>query len=320
MMNKSMGLHTEQLLDEVEARMRAQFTGFPAAVVENLDPLILTDSQRTRPKITLLVGKMFSAKKEALISIAAAVEMLHTATLTHDKLVNHSDPQNARHPIFITSATVLTGDLAFAAAAQLAASAKNISIMQKFSETLQFIVNGGINDLFRNGNHEYLETYYNRIHSKTASIFEIATGMAATIGSANEAEIKSAYQFGYNLGMAFQIMKDVSAFSAQAPTPNQQIVSELQQGIMTLPTIFYQKMHPDKLDTQMLTKRNGNNQAQIQKLIMSIRQSEAIEQAIQEAHRFLDIGLQALLLLPNSKERNELERISKFEVHPQSLM
>ena len=319
-MNKSIKLNIQPLVDEVYARMRAQFSGYPENLINSLDQLILTERVQIRPKITLLIGNMFSVEQEDLINLAAAVEMLHIATQIHNELVDQSSPSNADQYIFITSATVLTGDLAFAAAAQLAAAANNIAIMQKFSETLQFIVNGEITYLFRNGNHDHLEAYYNRIHSKSASIFEIATGMAATIGSANEAEIKSAFEFGFNLGMAYQILNDVHAFSGNGTMLDKQEGNERQQSMLTLPTILYQKMYPETLAIQTLTKRNGNNKVEIEELIKSIRQSKAIDQAIQEAKGFLENGLESLFQLPESQERYELERITKFEVQPNGLM
>jgi geranylgeranyl pyrophosphate synthase len=309
-METNIQINMEQLIEKVEIRMRDQFSGYPDAIIDNLDQLIIPEESRIRPKLTLLVGNLFQAEKDALINLAAAVEMLHTATQIHNTLVDHSGQHRTHsenHGKFKTSATVLTGDLAFAAAAQLAAAVNRISVMQKFSETLQFIINGEITYLFLNGNHNHLEAYYHRIHAKTASIFEIATGMAAMVGTANEGEIKAAYEFGYNLGMAYQIMEDVQNFYGKSSTPGQQAGNDVQQGILTLPILLYQQYHADELNIQSLTKRNGNNHAKIEKIIASIRASDSIDQAIREAEKFIDRGLYLLEEFPYTPERIELQ-------------
>ena len=215
-MKTKLKIPTHSLISEVENRMRAQFAGNPSYLVSTLDQLIVAGGKHIRPNIILLIGSMFEAEQEALLNLAAAIEMMHTATLVHYDLVDETDQRRGYPTInarFTTSATVLAGDLAFAAAAKLAAAVKSIPVMQNFSETLQFIVNGEITYMFNDGGQGGQEAYYDWIHAKTASVFELAAGLAATLGSANQAEIDAAYQFGYNIGMAFQITDDVLDFS-----------------------------------------------------------------------------------------------------------
>jgi len=196
--------------------MRAQFSGYPSTLVARLDQLILSDDKRIRPTIILLLGSIFKTERETLLDLAAAIEMMHIATRVHDDLSDRGGRPRGHNKIstrFTTSATILAGDFAFAAAAQLAAATKSIAVMRKFSETLQFIVNGEITYMFSNGKSCDQEAYYRWIHAKTASVFEIAAGMPAQSGFANKVEVSAAYQFGYNLGMAFQIADDVLDFT-----------------------------------------------------------------------------------------------------------
>ena len=215
---------------------------------------------------------------------------------------------NAR---FTTSATILAGDLAFASAAQLAAAVARTTVMRRFSETLQFIVNGEITYLFNDGAQGSRAAYYDWIHAKTASVFELASELAATIGTASPVEIKAATQYGYNLGMAFQIMRDIQDFVGDPFVLDKPAGNDLRLGNITLPTMLYLEAHPDQFDIDSIRKSNGNGQGEIDALIGAIRQSDVLEQATKEADRFLKRGLESLYILPDTPERAELALLAK---------
>jgi geranylgeranyl pyrophosphate synthase len=240
--------------------------------------------------------------------------MMHAATLIHDDLVDNAAQRRGQQTVntrFSTSATVLAGDLAFAAAAQLGAATQSITVMQKFSETLQIIVNGEISYMFKDNDHTNLQAYYDWIYAKTASVFKLAAGMAATIGTASPAEIEAANQFGYNIGMAFQVTDDILDFIGDPAVLGKPTGNDLRQGTLTLPTLLYIEAHPNSLDISTTHQGNGNGQGHIEDLITSIRQSEAIEQSLQIADRFLQEGLAALDQLPETPERAELARLAR---------
>jgi geranylgeranyl pyrophosphate synthase len=256
---------------------------------------------------------MFDAEQETLLNLAAAVEMMHTATQVHDHLTSIANQRHGQVTLntrFATSATVLAGDLAFAAAAQLAAATNRITVMEKFSETLQIIISGEITHMFNNGNRRDQEAYFGWIRAKTASVFELASGMGATIGSASPAEIGAATQFGHNIGMAFQITDDILDFAGDPSALGKPAGSNLRQGIITLPTLFYLEAHPNDMDLIPISKGNGNGLGHIESIITAIRQSDAIDQAAREADRFLQLGLEALARLPDTPERTKLSLLA----------
>ena len=313
-MNSKLKIPVYSLIRDVSERLQAQFAGNPSYLVSTLEQLIPAEEKSLRPTIILMVGSIFEAERENLVNLAAAIEMLHTATLVHNELVDDSGQSPDRPAVnarFTTSATILAGDLAFASAAQLAAAVANTTVMQRFSETLQFIVNGEITYLFNDGAQGSREAYYEWIHAKTASVFELASELAATIGSASPSEIKAATQFGYNLGMAFQIMCDIRDFMGDPFIQDKTTGSDLRLGNITLPTLFYLESHPDQFDIHSIRKSNGNGQAEIDELIGAIRQSDALEQATKEANRFLKRALEALPRLPDKPERTELALLAQ---------
>jgi geranylgeranyl pyrophosphate synthase len=309
-MNTKLKTPLQLLYPKVEDRMRAQFSGNPSFLVTTIDQFLLLEDNRIRPNIIFLIGGIFDAEEEILLELAAAVEMMHTATRVHDDLsddAKRSRNQKSINSRFTTSATVLAGDFAFAAASQLAAATKRIIVMQKFSETLQFIVNGEITNMFNNGDRRDPQAYYDWIHAKTASMFELASGMAATLGTANPIEIESAYKFGYNVGMAFQITDDILDFMGDSSYSEDHTGNDLRQGIITLPTLLYLESLQYDLDISAILKNNGNGHGNIEDIITTIRQSEFIDQAAAEADRFINEGLEHLASLPDTPERAELE-------------
>jgi len=307
----------QEQIKTVEARMRDQLVGNPSALVSTLEQLIGSGGKRIRPTLTLLVGSLFAVDREVLLNLAAAIEMLHTATLVHDDLVDDADLRRGQRTIntsFSTSATVLAGDLAFAAAANLAAATRSIEVMQMFSKTLQFLVNGEITYMFADGMHVDREAYYHWIHAKTASMFELAAGAATTLG-ADADMIVSATSFGYGVGMAFQIVDDILDFTSDQAVLGKPVASDLRQGIVTLPTIYYLESHPDDPDVCSIINHNGHSPDTLERIITAIRHSEAIKKSMDDAETFLQHGLDALAQLPDALERYELEKLAKQMVH-----
>ena len=133
--------------------------------------------KRIRPIITLLMGKLLGAEEEKLISLGAAIELLHTATLVHDDLIDgallrRGNPTLNSH--WTPAATVLTGDYIFAQAARLAAEIGSTEAMSNFAETLSIIVNGELSQLFGKSKLPSQEDYYFRIYEKTGSLCSVS--------------------------------------------------------------------------------------------------------------------------------------------------
>jgi geranylgeranyl pyrophosphate synthase len=159
---------------------------------------------------------MLGADEERLITLGAALELLHTATLVHDDLIDGSllrrgmPTLNAR---WSPAATVLTGDFMFGRAAKLAAEVDHLPLMRFFAETLAVIVNGELAQMFTSRGLISRENYYRRIYAKTASLFEMCSRAAALISPTDEGMVEAMRDFGYQIGMAFQIVDDVLDFT-----------------------------------------------------------------------------------------------------------
>jgi len=305
-------------LDNVELRMRQMTVQPHPALKEAVQYLLDSGGKRVRPAVTLNAGIGLGASRDKLVNLAAATEMLHTATLVHDDIIDGSLLRRGVQTLNATwspGATILTGDFIFARAAQLAAATGSVRVMSIFAETLMVICNGELYQLFegRTGKRER-DAYYDRIYAKTASLFALASEAAAVLAASDQRVINQMRLFGEKLGMAFQIVDDVLDFVGQESNVGKPLGSDLRQGLVTLPTLYFLERYPN--DGRLLAVLNGHkhDKNRMEQAISAIRDSEAIELALQEARQFVDEARQALLIMPASAERDSLAALADYVV------
>jgi geranylgeranyl pyrophosphate synthase len=299
----------------VEERIRAQADDNHPDLRAALEHLLSSGGKRVRPTVVLLVGNMLGGVEEKLVTIGAAIELLHTATLVHDDLIDGSllrrgiPTLNAR---WSPAATVLTGDFLFARAAKLAAEADHLQLMKLFADTLATIVNGELTQLFTSRGLINRKNYYQRIYAKTASLFEMSARAAALVSPVNEDMVEEMRIFGYETGMAFQIVDDILDFTGDQTAVGKPLGSDLLQGLVTLPAIYYAEANPDDSDVLLLSEGGWGNQDRMERLVNAIRKSEAIQKSMQEAEGYIKRALEKLVPLHPGIERSALEDLAKY--------
>jgi len=304
-------------LQLVEARLQSQADDRHPDLRAALGQILAAGGKRIRPTLTLLVGNMLGAPENKLVTLGAALELLHTATLVHDDLIDGSllrrgmPTLNAR---WSPAATVLTGDFLFARAAKLAADTNYLPLMKLFAETLAVIVNGELTQMFSARGMIDRENYAQRIYAKTASLFEMASRAAAMISPANEETIESMRKFGYETGMAFQIVDDILDFTGEQSTVGKPVGSDLLNGLVTLPAIYYAEACPEDEDVKSLVDGGWGNQERMQRLVQSIRRTDAVKNAMEEARGHASRALQLLGAHDPSPEREGLENLVNYIV------
>ena len=282
-----------------------------------LEHLLSAGGKRIRPTLGLLVGNMLGAPEEKLITLGASVELLHTATLVHDDLIDGAllrrgmPTLNAR---WSPAATVLTGDFLFARAAKLAAETDYLPLMKLFAETLATIVNGELTQMFSARGVIERDNYYQRIYAKTASLFEMASLAASMVATEDEEMRESMRVYGYEVGLAFQIVDDILDFTGDQSAVGKPIGSDLLNGLVTLPAIYYAEANPRNADILSLPEGGWKDTERVQRLVDNIRQSKATQQAMDEARQAVNRALKALSDAPVSPEREALENLAKFIV------
>jgi len=314
--------HVQADMQQVEALMRCQGADCQSDLRAALEHILGAGGKRIRPTLGLLTGRLLGAPHERLITLAAAVELLHTATLVHDDLIDGALLRRGIQTLnaqWSPPATVLTGDFIFARAAKLAAETDHLPLMKLFAETLAVIVNGELAQLFVARGTADREEYTRRIYAKTASLIEMTTWAAAMISPVDEAVVESARLFGYNLGMAFQIMDDVLDFTGEVREVGKPVGSDLIQGLVTLPTLYYIDEHPDDPGVRMiLDGQYPFDLAVIADLVQAVRTSSAIPRALDEGRAYIEKALQFLPASPQGIERQALIDLAHYIVNRKS--
>ena len=252
--------------------------------------------KRIRAAIALLSAGVFEAEIDKSISLAAGVEMLHTATLVHDDLIDGSALRRGKPTLNAgqhAKFSVLIGDYLFARAANLVAETENIDIMNQFARTLMTILNGEINQQSSLWGVDR-QDYFDRIYAKTGAMFVLAAQSGGRLGGADEQELIALEKFGYYTGIAFQIVDDVLDFTAQQTQLGKPVGSDLRQGIFTLPVLRYVDQYPDDPNFKLLLETQDGNHSAAAGLIDSIRTSSVVKEALDEARELVAEGQRAL--------------------------
>lgn len=305
-------------LECVERKMREVSRIEYEQLRATLDYLLGSGGKRLRPALVLLSSKFYPADAEKVTSLAAAVETLHTATLIHDDLLDNAFLRRGNPTLNATwnsVATVLTGDYLFARAAAFAAETKSVRVVSIFAQTLMSICGGELKQIFGSDQGQTTrEYYYQRIYSKTASLFAASAETGALLSEAPEPEVQALRDYGYNLGMAFQIVDDILDLAGDEDELGKPVGSDLRQGVITLPTIYFLQAHPeDEAVTRVLSGRYGGDD-EVRTAVEMIKESGAIESSTAEAKRFAARSRDALSTLPHNEYRQAMLDLTDFVV------
>jgi geranylgeranyl pyrophosphate synthase len=304
-------------LQRVEQRMREPDPDRHEAVQDAMMHLLHSGGKRMRPIVVLLVCKLLAADCERAVSLAAAVEMLHTATLVHDDIIDGSLVRRGNPTLNATwspGATILTGDYLFARAADLAAQTDSVPVMRLFAKALMTICNGELQQMF-NSDQRLVDRsdYYRRIYAKTGSLFVLAaeaSGALARVDGQRRLDLRS---YGKELGIAFQIVDDLLDFVGDEARVGKPLGSDLAQGLVTLPTICFLEAYPD--DRRVLDVLDGRRSPQhISLALNAVRDSEAVGRARDEARQHAALAQAAMLRLPDNEFRQSLIDLADYVV------
>ena len=301
-------------LEQVEALLAQWVDGNRSPLEAALARLIASGGKRVRPRLALLTGSLLGAESGPLLHLAAAVEMLHTASLIHDDLVDGAGLRRGIPTLNVrwsAAASVLVGDFAFTQAAQLALATRCLPAIDLFTESMRRMVAGELTQLVRPRGISNREEYFDWIGAKTAVLFELAVGAPALLAAANEETDAAARRFGAAIGMAFQIMDDVLDFTGQASSLGKPAGQDLRQGVLTLPALIYLEAHPGDPGLHLLIERQQLSGPDLERLVDAIRLGGTVAAAVGVARDFIRQGLEALNRLPDGPERFALAELAE---------
>jgi geranylgeranyl pyrophosphate synthase len=305
-----------QELEAVEKRLHEAVDVEHAGFQETLRYLLDSGGKRIRPALVILASKFHEHEESRVVSLAAAVEMLHTATLVHDDLLDGSSLRRGNATLnarLEAGAVILVGDYLFARAADLAAATESVPVVDIFAETLMTICRGELRHAFSpDGWRRTKEEYYLSTYSKTASLFAASAEAGSLLSGAPAAVVGALRDYGCNLGMAFQIVDDILDFVGDEGELGKPIGSDLRQGTLTLPLLLYLEEQPETDLLRSIFEHGEGREEAITTLVELVRGSPSIEMALEQARRHTAEAKEALSGLSPNRYRQVMLDLADY--------
>jgi heptaprenyl diphosphate synthase len=283
-----------------------------------LDHILQTRGKRVRPALVLLSASFERYELEYLVPLAAAIELLHTATLVHDDLIDNSPTRRGvktLNSLTSKAATVLVGDYLFARAAALCTETENVRVLRVFGEALMDICDGELKQLFSSGDwRQTREQYYAKIEQKTASLLRTASETGAILSGAPAEWVNALRQYGLYLGMAFQIVDDVLDYVGDEARTGKPVGGDLHQLTITLPGIRLLEEDPENAELRRVFEDGDTSDEAIAAAVAAVKATGAIDFALDDARRFARMAVAELSVLPDLPARRSLAGLADYVV------
>ncbi len=282
---------------------------------EQLGYVVKSSGKGIRPALTLLAGKFYHYNLGYLLAMATAVELMHTATLVHDDAIDKSDVRRGKatiYKIWGEETAILLGDYLFAKAGEAVSDTQSPRVTKLFSQTLATISSGEINQLLGAFKTDQTrEDYFQRISGKTASLFSLSTESGAILSEAPETSVDHLKEYGFNLGIAFQVVDDILDFVGTEETLGKPVGSDLAQGTLTLPAMLLVEHYPQDNPIKKVFQ-NVDREQNIARAIDMVRNSSITDECYKIAAGYCHKARLTLSQLPENSSRPVMEALADF--------
>ncbi len=316
-------------MQQIRALVNSEFEQVNALIIEQLHsnvPLVenighyIVDAggKRLRPLLVLLAGGALGAVKSEQVKLAAIIEFIHTATLLHDDVVDLSNLRRGRptaNAKWGNAPSVLVGDFLYSRAFQLLVGLGNFSLMQLLADTTNTIAEGEVLQLTKAGDASTDEAaYFKVIESKTAVLFAAATKGAALTACTDAATGDSLYQYGLNLGLAFQLADDVLDYLGDPEKMGKNIGDDLSEGKPTLPLIATLQLGSDAEKALIANAITQRDSSAIAAVASAVKRCGAIDYTLAKAKLYADAAEGMLEALPDSNYVQAMRKLCRIAV------
>jgi geranylgeranyl pyrophosphate synthase len=299
----------------VAERLRHLASGHHPLLGETLAYVFQTTGKHIRPALVLLSGKLGAFHRERLITLAASLEVVHTATLVHDDTIDQALSRRGLstiNAVWNRKVAILIGDFLFAQSAHLAAQLNSVPIMSLLSETVMAMSSGELRQYAASQDRLIDESdYFERIAGKTASLFAMCCEGAGVVSEQGADAVAALREYGTNLGLAFQIADDVLDFVGDAEVLGKPAGGDLREGTITLPVIIWAAEQNASVPMLAQLKRGDD----VEPLIEAIRESDAPDRALQRAEEYAERARESLRDFAESEAKESLIHLTTSVVH-----
>ncbi len=305
-------------LDEVEKALQL-FSKSSNPIISEINSYLFQKSgKRIRPALLILCAKLLGYKGKEHINMSALVETIHTASLLHDDIIDHSDTRRGKetvHAKWGPNITVLLGDYLYIKTLGLSLESNFKDIVKILTDVSTEMIDGELFEYYMSGNlnileHEYLEI----LNKKTASLFAASCQIAGILGGASKEELSRLISSGRNLGMSFQLIDDLLDFSGEAKILGKPVLSDLSEKRLTLPLIYTLKVDGAENRSRIaaILEERKLSENSTQEILKMVKSNGALEYTFQKAEEFALKAKDLINLFPKSIYRDTLSMVSDF--------
>ena len=300
----------------VDRVMRASLTSEVALIRQVAEYIVEGGGKRLRPALLLLTAGATGYQGQDHHALAAVIEMIHTATLLHDDVVDESDLRRGHataNAQFGNAASVLVGDFLYSRAFQMMVDQGRMRVLQILSDATNVIAEGEVLQLMHAGNTDLSEdAYLEVIQRKTAKLFEASARLGAVLGEASAERENALADYGMHLGTAFQLVDDILDYSGTAESIGKNLGDDLAEGKMTLPLI--RAMSTGNAEDAALIRHaiTGGGLTDFAPVVAALERTGALTYAKECAEREVRRAAACVADLPDSAYRQNLLELTTF--------
>jgi octaprenyl-diphosphate synthase len=290
-----------------------------AAITEIGEYLRAGGGKRIRPALLLLSAKLLGYRGKGTVKLASVVEIIHTATLVHDDIIDEAQLRRGRpaaNTQWGNSMCVLAGDWLYMQAFKIAVQERNFRILDVLVELTQQLVEGELLQMEKLGKLISLQEHLDLIYRKTACLFSVCMRIGGILGGANATQEERLAQYGRELGIAFQIVDDVLDLTASESVLGKPVASDLREGKVTMAVIHALERctaaERQQIETVLRDRAfNGVTHADI---LAILNRYGSLEYAAKEAGRYAESARSAICIFPDSEFKRALLWAPEFVV------
>ena len=289
------------------------------AITEIGEYLRAGGGKRIRPMLLLLSSKLFDYRGRGAIKLGAVVEIIHTATLVHDDIIDEAQSRRGRpaaNTQWGNSKCVLAGDWLYMQAFKIAVQERNFRILDTLIDLTQQMVEGELLQMEKLGKLISLDEHFNLIYRKTACLFSVCMRLGAILGGAAAEQEENLAQYGRDLGMAFQIVDDVLDLTASEDVLGKPVASDLREGKVTMAVIHALECctSAERDMISAVIEERAFNGVTHRDILEILRRYGSIDAAHERAAQYAALARNAICNFPNSEAKRALLWAPEFVV------
>lgn len=301
-------------LTEVIELMKKNVRCKDKKIEKSIIEIIESGGKLLRPAFVLIGSKFGDSDKDKAIPTAAVIELLHTATLVHDDVIDDSKLRRGQETIqskYGKDYAVYIGDYLFCVCFKILATTSSLQAIKVDSKTMSRICMGEVNQLNARFSMKLsVRDYLSRISGKTAELFSISLYLGAAECSADKKVSRELGKIGYNLGMAFQIIDDILDYEGDDESIKKTAANDLKQGIYTIPLIYAYRNNKNAFNN--ILKSDGYTDEEVSKIINLVRENNGIKESKELARKYMDKCFKGISKLPENENKYILKELAEW--------